>query len=100
MFLAINALPFCRQEKFKEVWIQILEKIESQGRFIGHFFGPFYLGFTDKERKTMTFLTKEEVLELFKDFDIEFFDEKRETGKSRTGRQIQSHIFEVIAKKH
>lgn len=40
-----------------------------------------------------------EVLELFKDFDIELFDEKEEAGKSGTGRDIHSHIFEVIAKK-
>lgn len=82
------------------MWVKILEKIESQGRFIGHFFGPDYQGFTEEEQKTMTFLTKDEVLELFKDFDIEFFDEKKETDKSGTGREIRSHIFEVIAKKH
>lgn len=99
LFLAINALPFCKKEKFKEVWSHITETIQPQGRFAGHFFGPRYQGFTDKERSLMTFLSKEEVLELFKDFDIEYFDEKEENGKSGTGRDIHSHIFEVIAKK-
>ena len=99
LFLAVNALPFCKKEKFKEVWSHLTETIQPQGRFAGHFFGPRYQGFTDKERQLMTFLSKEEVLELFKDFDIEFFDEKEEAGKSGTGREIYSHIFEVIAKK-
>ena len=99
LFLAVNALPFCKREKFKELWVHLSEKIESQGRFAGHFFGPHYEGFTDEEQQSMTFLSKEEVLELFKDFDIEFFDEKEETGRSGTGREIHSHIFEVIAKK-
>lgn len=99
LFLAVNALPFCKKEKFSEVWKHLTETIQSQGRFAGHFFGPRYLGFTDKERQLMTFLSKEDVLELFKDFDIELFDEKEEAGKSGTGRDIHSHIFEVIAKK-
>lgn len=100
LFIAINALPFCKSEKFKEVWTKIVEKIESQGRFAGHFFGPSYRGFKDKEKAFMTFLSKDEVLELFKDFDIEFFNEKKESGESATGRKIHSHIFEVIARKH
>lgn len=99
LVLAVNALPFCKKEKFQELWSHLTETIQPQGRFAGHFFGPRYLGFTDQERQSMTFLSKEEVLELFKDFDIEFFDEKEEAGKSGTGREIHSHIFEVIAKK-
>jgi len=99
LFLAVNTLPFIQKERFKELWIHISNKIESQGRFAGHFFGSNYEGFTDKERERMTFLNKENVLELFKDFDIEFFDEKEQTGKSGTGRDIYYHIFEVIAKK-
>lgn len=99
LFLAIYALPFSKKEKFKELWTHITDSIESQGRFAGHFFGPNYVGFSNKEQQTMTFLTKENVLELFKEFDIEFFDEKEHTGKSSTGRKIHSHIFEIIAKK-
>lgn len=100
LFLAVNALPFCKEEKFNELWSQLSNKIESQGRFAGHFFGLNYEGFTDKERRSMTFLSKEEVLDLFKGYDIEFFDEKETTGKSAAGRNIHSHIFEIIAKKH
>lgn len=99
LFLAVNALPFCKEEKFEELWAHISNKIESQGKFAGHFFGPNYKGFTDKERQSMTFLSKEAVLELFKGFDIEFFDEKEATSKSGTGRPIHSHIFEIIAVK-
>lgn len=99
LFLAVNSLPFVKEEKFKELWTHISKKIESQGRFAGHFFGPNYEGFTAKERQLMTFLTKEDVLKLFNNFDIEFFDEREETGKSGTGRNIHSHIFEIIAKK-
>jgi trans-aconitate methyltransferase len=98
-FFAANALPFCNPSKFEDVWKHIMAKIIPGGRFAGHFFGLNYQGFDKQEMKVMTFLTREEVLNLFKDFDIEYFQESEEDGQSGTGRKIHSHIFEVIARK-
>lgn len=93
---ASYALPFCNRHNFEKVWAHIKQKINSGGRFAGHFFGLNYQGFTEKEMKQMTFFTKEEILNLLQDFDIEYFQEVEEDSKSGTGKAIHSHIFEVI----
>lgn len=99
LIYACYALPFCRPEQFEYMWDHIKSKILPGGRFVGHFFGLNYQGFTENEKKEMTFLTKEKIYSLFKDFTIEYFQEQEEDGKSGTGCVIHSHIFEVIAKK-
>lgn len=99
LFLAIKSLPFISKDHFNEIWLHIVQTIQPQGRFAGHFFGPHYQGFSSEERQSMTFLNKEEVIALFQDFTIEYIEETEEDGESGTGRKIHSHIFEVIAKK-
>ncbi|MDP1608529.1 MAG: methyltransferase domain-containing protein [Chlamydiales bacterium] len=96
---AAHALPFCKQTEFENVWSLIKNHLTHEGRFAGHFFGLNYEGFAEREMEEMTFLRREEVLELFQDFDIEHFQEIEEDGLSGTGRPIHSHIFEVIAHK-
>lgn len=96
---ASYALPFCNQSEFPRVWGHVKQKLIPGGRFAGHFFGLNYRGFPDQEMKEMTFLKKEDVLSLFQGFDVEYFKELEEDGQSGTGRQIHSHIFEIIARK-
>jgi hypothetical protein len=47
----------------------------------------------------MTFLTKDEVLELFKDFEIIIFKEIEKDMKTGLDKMKHWHIFSVIAKK-
>ena len=47
----------------------------------------------------VVFLLKEEVLELFKDFDIIHFKEIEEDKKTALGVEKHWHIYVVIAKK-
>ena len=47
----------------------------------------------------MVFLSKTEVLELFKNFDIINFKEKEEDKKTTLGVKKHWHIYDVIAKK-
>ena len=47
----------------------------------------------------MTFLTKEQVIELFKDFEIIEFKEVEKDGATGLGKMKHCHIFNVIAKK-
>ena len=47
----------------------------------------------------MVFLSKTEVLELFKDFDIIYFKEIEEDKKTALGVMIHWHIYDIIAKK-
>ncbi len=99
LLYACYALPFSQPEQFKHTWEHIKEKILPGGRFAGHFFGLNYQGFSENEKKEMTFLTKDEIYNLFEDFTIEYFQEHEEDGESGTGRAIHSHIFEIIAQK-
>lgn len=99
LLCASYSLPFCNPKEFEDVWENVTSKVLPGGRFAGHFFGPQYQGFSSKEMQSMTFLTKEEVLRLLQDFDVEYFHESEEDGQSGTGRKIHSHVFEVIARK-
>lgn len=47
----------------------------------------------------MVFLTKEEVLDLLKDFDIIKFEEIEKDGKTVLGKLKHWHIYDIIAKK-
>jgi len=99
LIVAVYSLPFCHPESFSEVWEILISKLEHGGRFAGHFFGSKYRGFSEKEQKRMTFLKKEDLLALFRDFDFELFDEMEEDSKSATGAEVHSHIFNIIARK-
>ena len=51
-------------------------------------------------KEQMVFLSKEQVLELFKDsFEIIEFNEVEKDGKTGLGKMKQWHIYNVIAKK-
>ena len=51
-------------------------------------------------KKQMVFLTKEQVLSLFKDtFEIIEFNEVEKNGKTGLGKIKHWHIYNVIAKK-
>ena len=47
----------------------------------------------------MVFLLREEVLELFRDFDIIYFKEIEEDKKTALGVMKHWHIYDIIAKK-
>jgi tellurite methyltransferase len=96
---ASYALPFCKPDNFLRVWNHIKHKLSLEGRFAGHFFGVNYQGFSSNEMQEMSFLTKEEILLLLQDFEIEHFQEIEEDGLSGTGKPIHSHVFEVIIRK-
>jgi tellurite methyltransferase len=99
LIYAAYALPFCNPDCFNKVWQSINNNLRVGGVFAGHFFGINHKGFEEKDKRTMTFLTKEQVLELFKKFKLEHFEEIYEKTKSATGVPIVEHSFEVIAQK-
>ena len=47
----------------------------------------------------MVFLTKEQVINLFTDFEIIKFEEIEKDTVTRLGKMKHWHIFEIIAKK-
>jgi tellurite methyltransferase len=90
------SLPLCHPDHFDEFWEKIVRSIKSNGRFVGHFFGPNDSWASNNIH--MTFHSIEQVKNLFTEFEIEYFVEKDEEGFSTNG-QKHWHFFEVIARK-
>ncbi len=69
----------------------------------GYFVGNF-LGLNDswaKIKKEMVFLSKEQILDLFKNsFEIIYFNEIEKDGKTGLGNLKHWHVYNVIAKKY
>ena len=75
---------------------RIIQAISIGGRFAGHFFGPQDSWSKDD---SMTFLTKNQVLQFFADsFVIEHFEENEWDGISSLGAK-HWHVFDIVAKK-
>ena len=97
LIVANYSLPFCKKYKFEELWNKIKTRITDEGYFIGNFFG---LRDSWREFKTeMTFLSKEQVMNLFKDFEIIRFEEIEKDALTGLGKMKHWHIYDVIAKK-
>ena len=97
LIVANFSLPFCNKNNFRELWNKINKSIIEGGYFVGNFFG-----INDEWQKTkekMTFLTKEQVIELFEDFEIIKFKEIEKDGCTGIGDIKHWHIFNVIARK-
>ena len=97
LIVANYCLPFCNKNNFKELWNKINDSILKDGYFVGNFFGNNDEWKSRKEE--MTFLTKEQVIELFKDFEIIEFKEVEKDDFTGLGKMKHWHIFNVIAKK-
>ena len=97
LIVANYSLPFCNNEKINDVWKNIVNNIRTNSYFVGNFFG--INDSWNKAESNMTFLTKEQVLNLFDEFDIIKFNEVENEGFSGLGNMKHWHIFNVIAKK-
>ena len=76
---------------------KISSSIVKNGYFVGNF-----LGVNDEwksTRKEMTFLTKDQVKEVFKEFEIIDFKEVEKDALPGLGKIKHWHIFNIIAKK-
>lgn len=93
---AQNSLPFCNPKNFNCVINKMKNAINNNGYFIGNFFGKNDGWST---RKNMTFLSKVEVLEIFKNFKIKYIAEIEEDGKTTLGNEKHWHIIQIIAQK-
>jgi SAM-dependent methyltransferase len=86
LIFASYALPFVPPNQFNAVWRHVVDKIKKGGLFAGSFFNKEFNKISEKQRKHMTFFSKEEFLALFNEFTIEYFNE-------------DENCFEIIARK-
>ena len=97
LIVANFSLSFCNKNNFKKLWDKINDSMLKEGYFVGNFFGV-----NDEWKKTkveMTFLSKLQVIELFKGFKIIEFKEVEKDDFTGLGNMKHWHIFNVIAKK-
>lgn len=97
LIVANYCLPFCNKNKFEELWNKIKSSIANRGYFVGNFFG------TNDEwngiKKEIIFLSREQIMELFDDFEIILFKETEKDALTGLGKMKHWHIFDVIARK-
>jgi hypothetical protein len=96
LIMASFEFPFYTRQHFREIWINLKEKIKPGGYFVGNFFGINCTIFKGKDKDQMSFYTKEEVFSLFKEFKIINFSEVQEISKKQDGLD---HFYEIFAKK-
>ena len=90
-------LPFCNKDKFEELWNKIKKSVINKGYFVGNFFGMN--DSWNRVKPEMVFLSREQVMELFKDFEIIIFKETEKDSLTGLGKMKHWHLFDVIAKK-
>ena len=98
LLVANFSIPFCRKDCFNQFWSKIVDSILKNGYFVGNFFelNDSWV----KNKQQMIFLSKEQVLDLFKDsFEIVCFNEFEKDGITGLGKMKHWHISNVIAKK-
>ncbi len=90
------ALPFCKPEHFPGLWSRIVAAIRPGGRFAGQFFG---------DRDTWASLpgrthhSREQVLKLLEDFEIEMMNEEERDDPPELRNPKHWQMFHVVAKK-
>ena len=90
------SLHFCNPEKFDCLMDEITENVKSDGFFVGNFLGEEDGWYGNH---SMTFLSKEKVLDYFKDFEIKYYAEKKYVKDTVMGGKKNWHVFEIIAMK-
>ena len=98
LIVANYCLPFCNKYKFEELWYKIKFSILDKGYFVGNFFG--LNDSWNGAKPEMVFLSREKVIDLFKDFEIIVFKEIEKDALTGLGKMKHWHIFDVIAKKN
>jgi SAM-dependent methyltransferase len=101
------ALPFCPPESFMAVWQRIVASLTPGGRFCGQLFGDRDEWATPRGVSSrgwgsptgMSFHSKEAVLSLLGDLDVEHLDEVDVDGTTAVGDPKHWHLFHIVARK-
>ncbi|EMR47550.1 MULTISPECIES: trans-aconitate 2-methyltransferase [Pseudomonas] len=89
------ALPFCRPNKFANLWSQIRTALVPGGVFVGHFFG---LRHTWASEELMSFHSVEDIRRLSEGFEIVLLRESESSMVIDSGA-VNWHRINVIVRK-
>lgn len=90
------ALPFCEAEEFPRLWRRIVRAVRPGGRFAGQFFGDRDDWARCGDRVHMT---RAQVEECLREFDLELFDEEEKEEAMADGTVKHWHVFHVVGRK-
>ena len=91
-----RSLPFCHPDEFDRLWGKIAAALRRGGRFMGDFFGPHHAW---ANRSEMTFLSKEQVISLCLDLELEYLVEEEGEAQTVLNGMQHWHQFTVCARK-
>ncbi|CAM3030922.1 SAM-dependent methyltransferase [Legionella steigerwaltii] len=95
---ASYSLPFLSSDNFYKFWKLILEALPPGGIFAGIFFG-INDGWNCYKRSDMTFLSTNDLYNLFVPFKIELLEEEESDGADAMGFIKHWHRYFVVAEK-
>ena len=98
LLISNNSLPFCDKNYFYQMWTEICSNIKDNGYFVGNFWGIYDEWNTKNDKRT--FLSKKEVIELFREFEILEIKEIEKDKPTAEGKMKHWHTFEIIARKY
>ena len=93
LMYAAFSLPFMTRHNFFIVLPKIVDSLSPGGFFIGTFFGSDHQAFHWWVNMRMTFLTRQECLDLFNTLKIHVFEEYHQ----KNDRGYYEHFFTVVA---
>lgn len=91
------ALPFCEPRHFKALWNKIVASIRPGGRFAGQFFG---IRDTWASIPNRSHHSREEVLKLLEDFELEVIREEERDDPPELRKPKHWQIFHIVARKN
>lgn len=94
LVMASFVLPFYSSKNFTDLWRDIDNNLNIGGYFIGNFFDPAFNTFENHEK--MTFHTKQQVVDLFHNYEILKIEEVKTKSLKRN---CVEYYYEVFAKK-
>ncbi len=103
LIVAWRSLPFMEINQFQSFWGKIEDALFPNGIFTGTFFGEKHYSKRSPKSPKIFRLTREEVLNLFTNFQIIDFHEEIEYDEKSSkswGIDQFEHIYKVIAKKN
>lgn len=98
LVVGFDSLHFCDKEFFQEFFNTISGALKTNGYFIGNL-----LGDKDSWKKiknnSMMFFSREEIANLFKEYEILFLKENESDGQTISGKPKHWHSFLIKARK-
>ncbi len=87
------SLPFCSKECFSSLLTEITESICAGGLFTGNLFG------NNDEWQNLSLISKDELLNAFRGYEIIYFSEEEKEGSTALGPNKYWHLLEITARK-